>query len=222
VWMGVIALLALIPAIAAIRFVPAQKARDSGLLPSSEMAFLAPTFGGYLLYGAGYVSYMTFIIVLLRQNGGGPLLTAIFWIVLGLASVVGTLLWGRVLSRLKGGMGPALVSIVVLIGALPVLIWQSVPAAFVSAIIFGGSFMAGPAAVTMLARKLTQPQVWTAAISALTVAFAVGQAVGPLVSGYVSDLTGSVSAGLWLAPILLIIAAILALFQRSGTTRLVP
>jgi predicted MFS family arabinose efflux permease len=58
-------------------------------------------------------------------------------------------------------------------------------------------------------------QAWTAALAALTVAFAIGQAVGPLVSGYVSDATGSVVAGLWLSPVLLVAAAFFALFQRS-------
>ena len=74
--------------------------------------------------------------------------------------------------------------------------------ASISAIVFG-------------ARKLLRPQTWTAALAALTVAFALGQAIGPLASGAVSDATGSVSAGLWLSPVLLVAAAVVALFQRS-------
>ncbi|GGC57978.1 YbfB/YjiJ family MFS transporter [Undibacterium terreum] len=214
-YMGFIAILAMVPAIAATRAVPEQLSPDSGVLPMKEAAFLWPTFISYALFGAGYVSYMTFIIVLIRQSGSSALYAAGFWIVLGMASVIGTLLWGRVLTKMREGVGAGVVAIVVLFGTLPTLIWPSLSAAFVSAIIFGGSFMAGPTAVTVMVRKLLAPKIWTAAISALTVAFAVGQAVGPLLSGYVSDMTGSVSAGLWISPVLLIASAIAAVCQKA-------
>ena len=55
----------------------------------------------------------------------------------------------------------------------------------------------------------------TAAMAALTLAFALGQAVGTILSGYVTDLTGSVAAGVWMAPVLLAASAALAPFQRD-------
>ena len=69
-------------------------------------------------------------------------------------------------------------------------------------------------AITMLVRRLLAPELATAAIAALTVAFALGQALGPIVSGYVSDLTGSIAAGLWVAPLLLAGSAAFAPLQR--------
>jgi predicted MFS family arabinose efflux permease len=214
IWMGVISLLSLIPAILAVRAVPMQSGRESGALPWRETVFLWPTILSYALYGAGYVSYMTFIIVLLNKNGGGLGTTEAFWIVLGTASFIGTLVWGKVLAKVQGGKGLAIVSVVLLIGAMPVLIWPTLSAAFISALIFGGSFMAGPSAVTVFVRKLMPAQYGTAAIAVTIVAFAVGQAIGPVLSGYVSDATGSIDAGLWIAPILLIIAAVVAPMQR--------
>ena len=216
VWMGVLAVAALLPAWLATRAVPTRAARDESLLPWKDAVLLWPTFANYTLFAAGYVSYMTFIIVLIRNSGGGAGTAAAFWVVLGLASVLGTLAWGRVLPRLGIKRSSPVVAIVVLLGTLPVLLWPTVTAAFVSALIFGASFMAGPTAVTIIVRKLLRPQGWTAALAALTVAFAIGQAIGPLVSGYVSDATGSVSAGLWISPALLIAAAVFALFQREA------
>ena len=213
--LGAIAIAALLPAVAATRAVPAQAARDERLLPWKEIVFLWPTFANYLLFAAGYVSYMTFIIVLIRNGGGAAGYVAAFWIVLGLSSVIGTLAWGRALTKLGIRWSSPVVAIVVLLGTLPVLFSPTVPAAFLSAIVFGTSFMAGPTAVTVIVRKLLRPAMWTAALAALTVAFAIGQAIGPLMSGYVSDATGSVGAGLWLSPVLLIAAAVFALFQRS-------
>jgi predicted MFS family arabinose efflux permease len=213
--MGAISIAALLPAAAATRRVPPQATRDEGVMPWKDIVFLWPTFANYLLFAAGYVSYMTFIILLIRNGGGGAHYIAAFWIVLGLSSVAGTLAWGRLLPALGIRRGSPVVAIVVLLGTLPVLVWPTVSAAFVSAIVFGASFMAGPTAVTVIVRKLLRPQTWTAALAALTVAFAIGQAIGPLVSGIVSDATGSVGAGLWLSPVLLIAAAFFALFQRT-------
>ncbi len=214
IWMGAISLALLVIAALAVKAVPQQTARDSGALPMSEARFLWPTFLSFGLYAAGYVSYMTFIIVLLRQQGGSLRVTALFWVMLGIASFCGTLLWGKVLAKVHGGKGPAIVSIAVMLGALPVLIWPNLVAAFVSAVVFGGSFMAGPSSVTTLVRKLSVPHLATAAIAALTVAFAIGQAIGPVLSGFISDSTGSVGVGLWTAPLLLILAAIVAPMQK--------
>jgi predicted MFS family arabinose efflux permease len=213
--MGAISLAAMFPARAATRRVPPQASRDVGVMPWKDIAMLWPTFANYLLFAAGYVSYMTFVIVLIRNGGGGAKYIAAFWIVLGLASAAGTIAWGRLLPRLGIRMSSPVVAIVVLLGTLPVLLSPTVTAAFVSAVVFGASFMAGPTAVTVIVRKLLRPQTWTAALAALTVAFAIGQAIGPLASGLVSDATGSVIAGLWLSPALLVAAAVVALFQRA-------
>ena len=214
-WLGAIALAGVVPAAAAARRVPPQATRDEGVMPMKDFLFLWPTFANYLLFAAGYVSYMTFIILLIRNGGGGTQTVAAFWVVLGLCSVAGTLAWGRVFPRLGLRLSSSVVAIVVLLGTLPVLLRPTTGAAFLSAIVFGASFMAGPTAVTVIVRKLLRPQTWTAALAALTVAFALGQAIGPLASGYVSDATGSVSAGLWLSPVLLVAAAVVALFQRT-------
>ena len=69
---------------------------------------------------------------------------------------------------------------------LPVLI-ATRPAVFASAVLFGGSFLIVPTSVTAFARKAAPPHAWTAAIAMLTVGFAVGQCIGPWLSGVVSD-----------------------------------
>jgi predicted MFS family arabinose efflux permease len=214
--LGVVAVLAVGPALLAVRRVPAVAARTGAGLPRADLARLAPTFAWYVLFGAGYVSYMTFVIALLRDQGLGTAGVATFFVVLGLASAVATLtVWGRVIGRLPGGRAPALVSVLVLVGVLPVLLLPAgLPAALVSAAVFGSSFMAGPTAATVLARRALPAGGWTAGIALLTVAFSVGQAVGPLVSGALSD-SGGVAVGLWLSVGLLAAAGLVALRQRD-------
>ncbi|MDN3353076.1 YbfB/YjiJ family MFS transporter [Actinomadura sp. DC4] len=215
VLLGVLALLATGPAVWASRRVPEQAA---GLAagPRPRLTFLAPTFGWYVLFGAGYVSYMTFIVALLHNQGMKTWSVAAFFIVLGAASAAGTLLvWGRVIGRLRGGLAYVLVSVVVLIGVLPVLLWHGMGAAISSAVIFGGAFMAGPTAVTVNARRVLPSYAWTSGIALLTVAFSVGQAIGPLLSGLLSDSAGGISHGLWLSVLLLALSAGAALAQRE-------
>ncbi|MFG2102194.1 YbfB/YjiJ family MFS transporter [Micromonospora echinaurantiaca] len=214
--LGVVAVLAVGPALLAVRRVGAATEAPTAGLSRAALARLAPTFAWYVLFGAGYVSYMTFVIALLREQGLGTSGTATFFVVLGLASVLATLtVWGRLIGRLPGGRAPALVSLLVLLGVLPVLLLPAgLPAALVSAVVFGSSFMAGPTAATVLARRALPPAGWTAGIALLTVAFSVGQAIGPLLSGALSD-SGGVAVGLWLSVALLAAAALVVLRQRA-------
>jgi hypothetical protein len=76
--------------------------------------------------------------------------------------------------------------------------------------------MAGPAAATVLARRLLPAHAWTAGIALLTVAFSVMQAAGPLVSGLLSDTSGGITAGLWLSVLLLAIASAVSLLHRDN------
>lgn len=216
--MGLLALLAIGPAAWAARQIPEQAAGGTAHGGSGTLRPMTPIFVWYVLFGAGYVSYMTFVIALLHSQGMKVWGTATFFIVLGVVSAAATLLvWGRVVGRLRGGAAPALVSAVVLIGVLPVLLWHGMGAAIASAIIFGGSFMAGPTAVTVLARRMLPAHAWTSGIALLTVAFSVGQAVGPLVSGLLSDSSGGIAKGLWLSVVLLAVSAAVALIQRERT-----
>jgi predicted MFS family arabinose efflux permease len=215
--MGVLAATFTGPAAWAARHVTPPAASATDAHPGKvRLRALTPTLGWYVLFGAGYVSYMTFVIALLHNQGMKTWGTATFFIILGAASAMATLLvWGRVIGRLRGGAALALVSAIVLMGVLPVLLWQGMGAAIASAIVFGGTFMAGPTAVTVLARRLLPAHAWTSGIALLTVAFSVGQAVGPLAAGVLSDSSGGIAKGLWLSVILLGISAAVGLIQRE-------
>lgn len=210
--MGILSVLAVWPAVVASKRVD-PPAPAGG--PRTSFAFLTPTFVWYILYGAGYVSYLTFVVALVGQQGLSAWAIAAFFIAIGLASALGTLLvWGPVVARLSSSLGPALVTLVVLIGILPVLVWPGVAGAFVSAVIFGAGFMAGPTAATVTAKRFLPPAALTSGIAALTAAFSVGQAVGPVASGIVSDTSLGIVGGLWLSVALLLVAGIAVLFQR--------
>ncbi|HTC99200.1 MAG TPA: YbfB/YjiJ family MFS transporter [Bradyrhizobium sp.] len=198
----------------AARSVPVSVGGSTAVLTLHELRQLVPTFLGYALFGAGYVGYMTFIIALLQKQGGSSEQVIWFWFVLGLVSAVSTLVWGRVLGAFHDGRGPAMVYATAMLGALPVLLSPGLIAMFASAVLFGGSFMAGPTSITIVAQRQLPAASWTAALSLLTVAFALGQAVGPILAGAISDATGNLAAGFWVSPALLAAAAGVNLLQR--------
>ena len=140
----------------------------------------------------------------------------LFWLALGLVATVTTLLWGRVLGTFRNGRGPALIYAASMVGTLPVLLSTDPTAMFVSAVLFGGSFLAGPAAMTIVVQRQLPAASWTAAISLMTVGFASGQTVGPILAGAISDATGKIEASFWLSAILLGLAAGASLLQRPA------
>lgn len=81
--------------------------------------------------------------------------------------------------------------------------------------LFGGAFLSVVAAVTSSARKAAEPHAWTAAIGALTVAFGLGQCLGPMLSGALSDGSGDVRSGLWWSVAILAAASVIAAFQAE-------
>ncbi len=193
---------------------PARSPARAGQGAGWSARFMALKLGAYLLFGAGYIAYATFIIAYLRGSEGfTPVEISLFWALLGVAAMAGAFVWGPVLARLKGGRGASATIAMVMIGALIPLIWDGRSAAYISAVLFGGSFLAVVAAVTSFARRAAAPHAWTAAIGALTVVFGVGQCIGPILSGALSDGPDGVRSGLELSVAILAVAATVAAFQ---------
>lgn len=171
---------------------------------------------GYVLFGAGYIAYATFIIAQLRSNAHfSPWEISLFWALLGGAAIAGVFAWSPALSRLKGGLGAAAVIAAVTVGAALPLLSDGRPVAYLSALIFGGSFLSTITAVTSFARRAAPPEAWTRAIASLTVAFGIGQCVGPLLSGYLSDGPDGVRTGLEVSAAILLASCVLIAFQRE-------
>ena len=143
--------------------------------------FMACTLLAYGLFGAGYIAYATFIIAYLRSAEGftsGDVTR--FWLIFGLSSIAAVFAWGRILGRLKGGWGIVATLGVLTIGTAAPLIWSTPAGAYLSAILFGGSFLAVLAAVASFARRAFKPHAVTGAIGTLTVVFGIGQCIGPV------------------------------------------
>lgn len=168
----------------------------------------------YLLFGLGYIAYMTFMVAWMRQHGAAPIEVAVVWALLGAATIVAPVVWGARFRRARGGRSMAEAMATVAVGALLPLLSTRPPVLAASAALFGVSLFMIPAAVTLLVRNELPRPAWGRAVAALTILFAAGQVIGPLATGWLADVTGSLFGGLAASVVCLLVGAAVALLQR--------
>ncbi|MEV4656669.1 MFS transporter [Micromonospora sp. NPDC049301] len=86
--------------------------------------------------------------------------------------------------------------------------------------LFGLAFMMVPAAVTAHVTRHVPPEAISATLAAFTVVFAIGQSLGPWISGMLADHNGA-GATLTVTALLCTLAAILVLRRSAKPAELV-
>ena len=170
---------------------------------------------GYFLFGAGYIAYMTFMIAYVRDAGGGAAAQSAFWCLIGLSAFVTPWVWRGVLARDSGGRSTAIILTVNAIGAALPLFGHSVALLAISALVFGVSFFAVVGSTTAFVRFNYPHAAWPTAIAALTISFGIGQTLGPVVTGAITDALGSLSYALNAGAAMLALGALATAFQRK-------
>jgi predicted MFS family arabinose efflux permease len=167
--------------------------------PAGPVHPLWPVAVVYLLFAAGYIAYITFLSAFLVNRHASPTQTALTWTLLGLAVIAAPGLWQRPITRWPDSRVLAML-LVILTGATTLaLLNPTPPAMIVSALAYGATFMAVPAAVTALVRTATPTTKLTGALAAFTVIFAAGQTAGPWLAGILADHAGPAATLGWTA-----------------------
>jgi len=177
----------------------------------------AYSFGllGYLMFGVGYIGYMTFVIALLREQGmSGPTIT-VFYSALGLAVFASSRIWARLLDHYKGGQAQAILNGLLCVATILPVLSANIICVFASGILFGAVFLSVVASTTALVRHNAPAAAWPAGISLFTTVFAFGQVIGPSLVGWVSDQSGGLRHGLACSAVVLLAGALLATRQRA-------
>jgi MFS family permease len=169
---------------------------------------------GYACFGMGYIGYMTFVIALLREQGASPGGITAFYALLGMACVASARLWAGLLDRYRGGEPQAVLNLLLGGATLLPVLSAAWPVALLSGLLFGGVFLSVVASTTALVRHNLPAGQWAAGISAFTIVFALGQIVGPTVTGWISDGPGGLARGLVVSAVTLWAGALLAWRQR--------
>ena len=169
----------------------------------------------YFLFGAGYIAYMTFMIAYVRDGGGGAVAQSIFWSLIGISAFATPWVWRSVLALDRGGLATTIILGVNALGAALPIFGHSPVLLAISALVFGVAFFAVVGSTTAFVRFNYPPTGWPAGIAAMTISFGVGQTLGPIAIGAITDAFGSLSYALNVSAGLLAIGAIGAAFQRK-------
>ena len=170
---------------------------------------------GYFLFGAGYIAYMTFMIAYVRDGGGGAAAQSIFWSLIGISAFATPWVWRSVLALDRGGLATTIILGVNAIGAALPIFGHSPLLLAISALVFGVAFFAVVGSTTAFVRFNYPPARWPAGIAAMTIAFGIGQTLGPLLVGTITDAMGSLSFALNVSAAMLALGAIAAMFLRK-------
>ena len=170
---------------------------------------------GYFLFGAGYIAYMTFMIAYVRDGGGGAAAQSVFWSLIGISAFATPWVWRSVLALDRGGLPTTIILGVNAIGAALPIFGHSPLLLAISALVFGVAFFAVVGSTTAFVRFNYPPARWPAGIAAMTIAFGIGQTLGPLLVGTITDAMGSLSFALNVSAAMLALGAIAAMFQRK-------
>ena len=170
---------------------------------------------GYFLFGAGYIAYMTFMIAYVRDGGGGAAAQSLFWSLIGVSAFVTPWVWRRVLAMDRGGLTTTIILGVNAIGAALPIFGHSPLLLALSALVFGVAFFAVVGSTTAFVRFNYPPSGWPMGIAAMTISFGIGQTLGPIVVGAITDAMGSLSVALNVSAAMLALGALLSAFQRK-------
>ena len=169
----------------------------------------------YLMFGLGYIGYMTFIVTLLRERGLGDGAIVAFYVLLGLGVVASSWLWAGLLQRQRGGVPLALLNGLLAVATVLPVFSTATLWVFFSGALFGSVFLSVVAATTALVRHNAPPAAWPAGIAAFTVVFAGGQIVGPSLVGWIADGPAGLAGGLAASAGVLALGSLLATRQPA-------
>lgn len=149
----------------------------------------------FAIYGATYMLYVTFIVTSMVDRYGMPQTDAgALWAWFGFLSIFSGVLFGAISDRIgrRAGMAAAfavLASAYLLVGFGP---WM--PGLYASIVLFGLAAWSIPVIMSAAAGDYFGPAAAAGALAALVLVFSAGQALGPVLAGFLADITGDFSA----------------------------
>ncbi|MGB3705619.1 YbfB/YjiJ family MFS transporter [Castellaniella sp.] len=214
--MGIICLPCAVAAIrAAATIAEPSSARASARWPWRSCL---PMLSAYFIFGLGYIAYMTFMVAWVRQHTADAthlaMITSVMWGLLGVATLLAPVLWARLFNGRRDGLPMGAALLVLTAGAGLPLVLPNLAGIWLSAMLVGSSVFMVPSGVTGFVKSNLAQPAWGNAMAVATSLFAIGQTIGPAACGWISDLAGSLSFGLAVSAAVLLVASVLAAWQK--------
>lgn len=197
------AFLAVLLAIPAWRWLPRpelassqQKSVPTDSPPSKRFMYLM--LASYFCAGYGYVISATFIVTIVERMPGLAGSGNVSFILLGLAAAPAVMLWDFI-ARKTGYLKAIVLALLAQMLAILLPLWfSSLTVVLLSAAIFGATFIGVVSLVLTMAGRL-YPSKPAKLMGKMTLAYGSAQVFAPALTGYLAEVSGYYTVGLYLA-----------------------
>jgi Arabinose efflux permease len=173
-------------------------------------AFTSLMMLAYFCAGYGYVVSSTFIVDIVEGVEGLQGQGGFAFILVGLAATPAALVWDRIARSV--GYLKALFAAYILqaVGIILPAINDTLPVVILSALLFGGTFIACVSLVLTMAGKF-YPSNPAKFMGTMTLAFGAAQIIAPVSTGYLVEAFGNYNIGLYLSAAIMSVGALFLL-----------
>lgn len=198
----------------AVAFLPAPVSPASGASRREPALTWSPRLValtvGYGIFGFGYIVTATFLIAIIRSDGGSVGFEALVWLLTGLAAAVSVAAAQPFVKRFGIATVMAAGCLVEAAGVAASVLLPSPFGPLVGGLLLGATFVVITAYGLQFARSIA-PDSQRRILAFMTAAFGIGQIIGPLVAGYLADWSGNYLLASLLAALALFVSAALVL-----------
>jgi predicted MFS family arabinose efflux permease len=179
-------------------------------LPGRLMYLL---FAAYFCAGYGYVINATFIVDIVKGHAELSQYADRVWVVVGLAAAPACWLLDR-LARYSGELNALIVIYLLqIVSILLPVFWPSFSGMFLSAALFGFTFMGAVSLMLTMVGKLF-PSRPSKPMAKITIGYGVAQILAPALAGFLAERSGNYDVSLYLAALVMSIGVGLLLGFR--------
>jgi MFS family permease len=146
----------------------------------------------YFMYGFSYIIYLTFFVAYLTKEMQVPPLSAgrIFG-VLGIFSIFCGVVYGWISDVLGRRYGSMIAYLTLALSYVIFAFWRDYTGFYVSAVVFGIAAFSIPTIMAAAAGDAVGGRLAPAGLGFITLFFGIGQALGPMIGGYIKDASGT-------------------------------
>ncbi|MDP2726991.1 MAG: MFS transporter [Dehalococcoidia bacterium] len=209
--------------------IPSQRTRGSALAwgsvyRSKKVLRMCLTMS---LYGFAYIIYATYFTTYLTKEGGLSIAEAgQLWALLGVWGMSGGFIGGFLSDRIGREKGMMVLLVVEAVAITLIALFRVMPVYYISLALYGITNWGATAVTAAAAGDYVGPRLAPAAMGMMSFVFAIGQALGPGIAGYIADTTGSFSPSFLISGLVMFLASFVAYTMtrmvRTQATEAVP
>lgn len=170
----------------------------------------------YFMFGFSYIIYLTFFVAYLtKEMGLSPISAGRIFAFLGILSIFCGVIFGWLSDVLGRKAGSIIAYLTLTLSFLICAFWKDYSGFYLSAGIFGIAAFSIPTIMATASGETTGRNLAPAGLGFITLFFGIGQALGPLIGGWIKDTTGTFTWAFILAAGASFIGALGSLFLRK-------